>query len=723
MNHSATLILAVGLICACGQPANNMPSEQPRPPRAKKVPHQMVEHGHTRNDEYFWMRLSEEQRHTPTPDAHTREVVAHLEAENAYADELLGPVKELREALFEEMKARVKEDDLSVPYRENGFWYNHRFEKGKEYAVHMRGKAKPDGGSPEKLDDFINENSMAEGHDYFDLGDFEISPDNRLCAYSVDTVSRRLYTIRFRDLLTGVELPDVITNTSGGGAWADDRTFFYSRKDKTLRNFKIFRHVLGTDERLDVEVFHEKDDAFSCDVYRDRSNAFVMISTGSTLSTEEWYLPVGDPNGKFTVILPREEEHEYSVQHANGEFYIMTNWKATNFRYMKCPVKSTAKEAWVEVVPHREDVLLEDVDLFKDHMVSSERKDGLTRLRVRKLSTGAEHPISFNDPAYVAYTGVNPEFDSDKLRYGYTSLTTPNGVYEHNMDTAKDTLLKQQEVVGTFHASDYVSERVWAPARDGKRVPVSIVYRKGTRIDGPSPMLLYGYGSYGHSMDPNFSSARLSLLDRGFVFALAHIRGGEELGRAWYDDGKMEHKMNTFTDFIDCAEYLLKNKYADPGRLFCMGGSAGGLLMGAVVNMRPDLWNAVVAEVPFVDVVTTMLDDSIPLTTGEFDEWGDPKEKEAYERMLSYSPYDNVKDAAYPAMLVLTGFHDSQVQYWEPAKWVQRLREHQKATAPIILKTNMEAGHGGASGRFERLKEVALIYAFLIQRAGLGTTP
>lgn len=713
-------VLPLFTALACSAPDTPMPNQY-EPPKAEKIDHPITAHGHTRNDEYFWMRLSEEQRGAEQPDAHTQKVVTHLNKENAYSDSLLAPTAALREELFKEMRGRVKEEDLSVPYRENGYWYNHRFEHGKEYAVHMRAKALADGGLPGALDDFINENTMAEGHDYFDLGDFEISPNNRLCAYSVDTVSRRQYTIRFRDLSSGEELADVITNTSGGGAWADDKTFFYSRKDKTLRNFKIFRHTLGTPEAADVEVFHEKDAAFSCDVYRDRSDAFVMISTGSTLSTEEWYLPVGTPTGSFSVVLPREREHEYSVQHAKGMFYILTNWKARNFRFMVCPVSNTAKSAWSEVVPHRDDVLLEDVELFADHMVFSERKDGLTHLRVRKQSTGAEHHITFNDPAYVAYSGTNPEYESTKLRYGYTSLTTPNGVYEHDMDAGTNTLLKQQEVVGTFNAAEYVSERAWAPTRDGKeKVPISIVYRKGTKIDGTSPLLLYGYGSYGISMDPTFSSARLSLLDRGFVFALAHIRGGEELGREWYDDGKMEHKMNTFTDFIDCAEHLLKNKCADPKRLFCMGGSAGGLLVGAVANLRPDLWNGVVAEVPFVDVVTTMLDESIPLTTGEFDEWGDPKEKEAYDRMLSYSPYDNVKDAEYPAMLVLTGFHDSQVQYWEPAKWVQRLREHQKATDPIILKTNMEAGHGGASGRFERLKEVALIYAFLLERAGLA---
>ncbi len=701
----------------CIQP---MPSQSLQPPQADKVPHGITAHGHTRTDEYFWMRLSEDQREAKTPDAHTQQVIDHLNKENAYADALLAPVKQLREDIFLEMKARIKEEDLSVPYRENGYWYNHRFEQGKEYAVHMRARAMAEGSMPAVFEDILDENRMAEGHDYFDLGDFEISPDNTLCAYSVDTVSRRQYVVRFKDLRTGVDLEDEITRTSGGGAWADNRTFFYARKDKTLRSYKIFRHTLGTPESDDLEVYHEKDKSFSCDVYRDRSDAFVVITTDSTMSTEEWILPANEPNGTFKVFLTREAEHEYSIQHANGEFYILTNWNAKNFRLMKCPATNSARSAWTEVVPHREDVLLEDVDLFRDHLVFSERMEGLTHLRVRKLSTGEEHPILFHDPAYVAYSGTNPEYDSDKLRYGYTSLTTPNGVYEHDLNTRKNVLLKQQEVLGSFNAEDYVSERQWATARDGQRVPLSIVYRKSTRMNGSAPLVLYGYGSYGISMEPTFSSSRLSLLDRGFVFVLAHIRGGEELGREWYEQGRMEHKMNTFTDFIDCAEFLLKNGYAEPKRLYCMGGSAGGLLVGAVANMRPDLWSAVVAEVPFVDVVTTMLDDTIPLTTGEFDEWGDPAEKDAYERMLRYSPYDNVHDASYPPMLVITGLHDSQVQYWEPAKWVQRLREHQQGPGRIILKTNMEAGHGGASGRFERLKEVALIYAFLLQQAGLA---
>lgn len=724
MKHTAAslalfTVLAAG--CTNGDPSMN-DTDRPTPPVAARKPQTLTAHGHERNDEYYWMRLTEEQRNAAEPDAHTREVIAHLNAENAYSDAMLAPVERLREDLFKEMKARIKETDLSVPYREHGYWYHYRFEEGKEYAVHVRRKDLPDA----KDEDFLNENLLAEGHSFFDLGDFEISPSNQLVGYSVDRVGRRQYEIRFRDLATGKDLPDVITNTGGGCAFADDRTVFYPRKDKTLRSYRIYRHVLGTDPATDVVVYEEKDPAYSCDVYRSQSDQFVIITTESTLSSEHRYLPVAHPLEEFRLFLQREEEHEHTVMHvkahngAPGKWYIVTNWEAQNFRLMECAESDTQdKRKWKEVLPHRAEVLLEDVDAFRDHLVFSERKEGLTHLRIRRLSDGHEHEIRFNDPAYVAYTGTNPEWDTDKLRYGYTSLTTPSSVYEHDLNAATDVLLKQQEVLGTFNAADYASERVWVPARDGVKVPVSLVYRKGTKRDASAPLLLYGYGSYGHSIDPTFSSGRLSLLDRGFVFAIAHIRGGEEMGREWYESGKMEHKLNTFTDFIDCADHLVKERYADPARVFCMGGSAGGLLVGAVVNMRPELWKAAVAEVPFVDVVTTMLDDSIPLTTGEFDEWGDPKEKEAYDRMLSYSPYDNVKDASYPAMLVTTGFHDSQVQYWEPAKWVARLRDHQQGDAPILLHTNMEAGHGGASGRFERLKEVALIYAFLMEQAGL----
>jgi oligopeptidase B len=702
----------------------------PTPPAAPQEEHAITAHGHTRLDPYFWMRLTEAQREAEEPDAHTRRVIDHLKAENAYADALLAPVKELRERLFLEMKGRIKETDMSVPYRENGYWYSFRYEAGHEYPVHMRTPVLPgeqDIPPQERFTDILDENKLAEGHDYFDLGDYEISPGNGIVAYSVDTVSRRQYEIRFRDLATGQDMPDVITRTNGGGAWADDRTFFYSRKDRTLRSHKIFRHVLGTDPGDDVEVFHERDTAFSCDVYRSRSDAFVIITTDSTLSSEHWLLPVNDPLGGFKVFLPREAKHEHSILHVPASdhgpagFYIHTNWEAQNFRLLFCDEADHADKArWREVVPHREDVLLEEIDLFRHHLVLAERREGLVHLRIRRLGSGEEHEIRFHDPVYVAYAGTNPEWDTDRFRYGYTSLTTPSTVYEHDLNTGADRLLKQQEVVGGFDAERYVSERVWVTARDGSRVPVSVVHHRDTKLDGLAPLLLYGYGSYGINVEPTFSIARLSLLDRGFVFAIAHIRGGEDLGRAWYEQGRMEHKLNTFTDFIDCAEHLVKERFCDPGRVFCMGGSAGGLLVGAVANMRPDLWKGIVAEVPFVDVVSTMLDDSIPLTTGEFDEWGDPKEKAAYERMLSYSPYDNVHDARYPAMLVLTGFHDSQVQYWEPAKWVQRLREHQRGEAPILLFTNLEAGHGGASGRFERLKEVALIYAFLLEQAGIA---
>jgi oligopeptidase B len=697
-------------------------SERPIPPLAVKRPHGITAHGNERNDEYFWMRLSEAQRKAAEPDEMTREVMAHLNAENAYTDMVLEPVKQLREDLFLEMKARIKETDMSVPYRENGYWYHYRFEEGKEYAVHVRRKDEP--GAPEV--DILNENILAAGSAYFDLGDYEVSPGNGLVGYSTDHVGRRQYEIRFRDLATGQDLPDVITNTAGGCAWADERTVFYTRKDEMLRSYKIFRHILGTDQETDEVVYHEKDDAFNCDVYRSRSEHFIMITTESTLSSEHWYLPVNEPTGRFKVFLPREEEHEHSVFHVPGKgtagkWYILTNWEAENFRLLECEEQETGdKRRWREVLPHREDVLLEDLDTFRDHLVFSERIDGLTHLRVRRLSDGVEHDIKFHDPAYVCYTGTNPEWDTDKLRFGYTSLTTPNSVFEHDLNTQEQRLLKQHEVLGGFDPLSYLSERIWVPARDGEKVPVSIVYHKDTPRNGTAPLLLYGYGSYGHSIDPMFSSSRVSLLDRGFIFAIAHIRGGEDLGRHWYDNGRMENKMNTFTDFIDCADHLDREKYADPQRIFCLGGSAGGLLVGAVLNLRPDRWKAAVAEVPFVDVVTTMLDESIPLTTGEFDEWGDPKEKEAYDRMLSYSPYDNIRDASYPALLVTTGFHDSQVQYWEPAKWVQRLREHQQGDGPILLHTNMEAGHGGASGRFEQLKEVALIYAFLLEQAGVA---
>lgn len=704
----------------------------PTPPHAVGKPQRTVLHGVERVDEFAWMRLSEEQRRATTPDEQTRRVTAFLEQENARTEQTLAPVAGLRGTLFAEMKARIKESEVSVPYRENGYWYRYRFDEGAEYPVHMRAPVLPDREEvPEAFAEFLNEHTMAAGHDYFDLADFEIAPGNRIMAYSIDTVGRRLYEIRFRDLATGKDLPDVIGHASDGGAFADDSTFFYARKDRSLRNARIFRHILGTSPEADVEVFHEKNRAFSCEVYRSRSDRFVVISSESTLSSEHRLLRTDDPLGEFQVAFPRERKHELSIMHVPGEgdkgepgkFYILTNWKARNFRLMECPEDHPEKEAWTEVVPHRKDVLLEDVEVFRDHLVLTGRTNGLVHLRVRQLSTGKEHEIGFHDPAYVAYGGTNPEWDSTRFRYGYTSLTTPSSIFEHNLLTGENRLLKQQEVLGGFDAARYESERIWATAKDGTRIPISLVHRKDLPMDGRAPLLLYGYGAYGINVEPAFSSARISLLDRGFVFAMAHVRGGEELGRAWYEEGRMEHKMNTFTDFIACGEQLVADGHADPRRLYCMGGSAGGLLVGAVMNMRPDLWDAVVAEVPFVDVVNSMLDPDLPLTTGEYDEWGDPGEADAFQRMLGYSPYDNVHDADYPALLATTGFHDSQVQYWEPAKWVARLRAHQKGARPILLWTNMEAGHGGATGRFERLVEVARVYAFLLDRAAHKQPP
>ncbi|MCI1751877.1 MAG: S9 family peptidase [Flavobacteriales bacterium] len=697
------------------------------PPTAEKEHSHTEHHGHKRTDEYGWMLLSEAQRAAARSDAPTERVKAHLQRENAYTDSILKPLAKLRAKLFAEMRARVKEDDVSVPYRENGFWYAYRFQKGGEYPVHMRAKVVNDPERvPKKFTDFLDEDAMAKGHDYFDLGDFEIAPGNRIMAYSVDTVGRRLYTTRFRDLQTGKDLPDIIADAAEGGAFADDKTFFYVRKDRSLRNARVYRHLLGQPASEDVEVFHEKNRAFSCDVFRSRSDKFLIISTESTLSSEHLLLPVNKPKGEFKALFPRARKHEFSVMHVAatpgkpGKFYIHTNWKARNFRLMVCGERNTAKDAWKEVVPHREDVLLEDVDVFRDHLVLTERKLGLVQMRVRTLSTGKERMIDFNDAAYVAFSGVNPEWGTGLFRYGYTSLTTPTSIFEQNLKTGVTKMLKQQEVQGSFTPAKYVSERVWATAKDGTQVPISIVRRRDTPLNGKSPMLLYGYGAYGINVEPVFSSARLSLLDRGFVYAMAHVRGGEELGRHWYEEGRMEHKTNTFTDFIACAEHLIADGHADPTHLACMGGSAGGLLVGAVANMRPDLWNAVVAEVPFVDIIGTMMDASLPLTTGEYDEWGDPRESVAYHRMLAYSPYENVHDANYPAVLAITGFHDSQVQFWEPAKWVARLREHQRGENPVMLWANMGAGHGGATGRFEPLKEVAMIYAFLLERAGLA---
>ncbi len=680
--------------------------EKPVPPVAEKKPKELTIHGDTRVDDYFWLR----ERENP-------EVIAYLEAENAYTDAMLEHTKPLQEKLYEEIVGRIKQTDESVPYFWNGYHYYTRFEEGKEYPIYCRKKDSMQADEEIMLD----VNKMAEGYDYYQVVGLEVSPDNTWLAFGVDTVSRRKYTIYFKNLKTGEILDENIPLTTGGSAWANDnKTIFYSVKDpQTLRTYKIFRHTVGTNPEHDQMVWHEADETFSTGVYKTKSQDYIMIGSWSTLSTEYRFLDASDPNGDFRIVQPRERDHEYSVDHYGDHFYIVTNWKAKNFRLMKTPVERTRKRNWIEVIPHRQDVLLEDIEIFKNHLVLEERKDGLTHLRIRRWDGSKDHYLDFGEAAYTAYISTNPEFDTPVLRYGYTSLTTPNSTYDYNMDTGEKTLLKQQEVVGDFSPENYRAERLYARAEDGTRIPISLVYRTNLDRSKPAPLLLYGYGSYGYSMNPTFNSARLSLLDRGFIFAIAHVRGGQELGRQWYEDGKLLKKKNTFTDFIACAEYLLSEGYTTTGQLFAMGGSAGGLLMGAVINMRPDLWKGVIAAVPWVDVVTTMLDDTIPLTTSEYDEWGNPNDKTYYEYMLSYSPYDNVEAKAYPAMLVLTGLHDSQVQYWEPAKWVAKLRALKTDDNPLLLKCDMSTGHSGASGRFKRYKETALEYAFILDLAGI----
>ncbi len=673
-------------------------------PIATKIPKELSMHGDIRVDNYYWLN-----------DRENPEVIAYLNAENDYKDQMLAHTKDFQEKLFQEMKGRIKEEDQSVPYKENGYWYLTRYEQGQEYPIYSRKK-----GTLEAAEEImLNVNELAKPYDYYNVAGLSVSPDNKIIAYGEDTLSRRIYTIRFKNLETGAMLPDQIPGVQGDIAWANDnKTIFYTLKDpQTLRGYKVMRHRLGTPVAKDVEIFTETDDTFYSFVYKTKSKKYIVIGSNQTLSNEYRVLEADKPDGQFRIIQPRERDLEYSIDHFGDKFYIRTNLNAKNFRLVETPETATTKDNWKEIIPNRSDVLLEDMDLFKDYLVLSERKNGIRQIRIRPWN-GPEHYIKFPEDAYVAYTSTNPEFDTEVLRLSYQSMTTPSSTFDYNMRTKEFQLLKQQDVLGGFDANNYQSERVYVSARDGAKVPVSIVYRKGIKKDGKAPLLLYGYGSYGNSMEPYFSSSRLSLLDRGFIYAIAHIRGGEEMGRQWYEDGKLLKKKNTFTDFIDCAEWLLENKYTSQDRLFAMGGSAGGLLMGAVVNMRPDLWKGIIAAVPFVDVVTTMLDESIPLTTFEFDEWGNPKNKEYYDYMKSYSPYDNVEAKDYPAMLITTGLHDSQVQYWEPAKWVAKLREMKTDKNPLLMHTNMEAGHGGASGRFRALKETAMQYAFLLDLAG-----
>ncbi len=680
-----------------------------KPPVAKVVPTVLKEHGNKRVDNYFWMNQREDQ-----------DVVDYLNAENDYYQKMTAHTQELQADLFTEMKSRIKEDDASVPYFYNEYWYISRYETGKDYPIYTRKKGSMD--APEEI--LFDCNVMAEGQSYFQLSGINVSPDNKFAAFAIDNVSRRIYTVQIKNLETGEILSDKIEGITGGTAWANDnKTLFYTAKDaNTLRSDKIYKHKLGTSQKEDVMVFHEKDDTFNTFVYTEISKNYLIIGSSSTLTSEYQILDANTPDGNFKVFQPRTRGLEYSIDYYDGKFYIVTNKdNATNFKLMTTSVGATTKENWKEIIAHRDDVLLEGIDLFKNFLVVSERdnKKGLNLIRIKPWK-GEEYYLPFESNTYTAYTTTNVDFNTDKLRYGYQSMKTPASIIEFDMQTKDKKILKEQEVLGgKFNKENYLEERVWAKATDGTLVPISMVYKKGIKKDGSNPLLLYAYGSYGASMDPYFSSTRLSLLDRGFVYAIAHIRGGEELGRPWYEDGKLLKKKNTFTDFIDCSKYLIAEKYTSSKHLYAMGGSAGGLLMGVIVNMAPELYNGVVAQVPFVDVVSTMMDDTIPLTTGEYDEWGNPNDKEYYDYILSYSPYDNVKAQAYPNMYVSTGFHDSQVQYWEPAKWVAKLRALKTDDNVLYLDTNMDAGHGGASGRFEALKEVAKEYAFLLDLEGI----
>ena len=709
ITYALIAILFFSISCKTDQ--KNAEETVAKGPIAKKIPEALTIHNDTRIDNYFWMRLSDEQKNADMADAQTQDVLDYLNAENDYLEKTMSHTEKLQKTIYDEIVGRIKKDDQSVPVKDNGYSYYSRFEEGGDYRLYCRKKIGSD-----KEEIMLNGPQMAEGYAYFGFGSRSVSPDNKLLSYGIDTISRRRYTIYFKNLESGELLADKLENTTGGTTWANDnKTVFYTTKDPvTLRSNKIYKHVLGTSQSEDVLVYEEKDETFSCGVYKSKSKKYLLIWNYQTLSSEFHYLDANNPNGSWKVIQPREKNLEYDVSHYGDHFYIRTNLDAKNFRLVKTPVKATTKDNWVDVIPHSEERFLEGVDLFKEHLVVSERINGLIALRVKPWK-GEEHNIQFNDPAYVAYTTSNLDFDTNILRYEYTSLTTPSSVFEYNMDTKEQVLLKQEEVLDPeFSASNYVSERIHATATDGTKIPISLVYKKGVERTLNTPLLLYSYGSYGSSSDPYFSSSRLSLLDRGFVYAIAHIRGGQEMGRYWYEDGKLLKKKNTFTDFINAGEFLVQEGYTSADHLYALGGSAGGLLMGAITNMKPDLWNGVVAAVPFVDVVTTMLDETIPLTTFEFDEWGNPKIEEYYHYMKSYSPYDNVEAKDYPNILITTGYWDSQVQYWEPAKWIAKLRELKTDDNLLLMDCNMDVGHGGASGRFERYKREALIYSFML---------
>ncbi|ANQ50188.1 S9 family peptidase [Flammeovirga sp. MY04] len=670
------------------------------PPIARREPKVLEKHGDKRTDPYYWMR-----------DRENQEVIDYLNAENKYIDDVMSEHKQFEEDLFQELKGRIQEKDESVPYKARDYFYYVRYIEGGEYPLYCRKK-----GSLEAEEEvMLNANDHAKDQGYYKIGGMTVGEDQNLLAYSEDVVGRRIYTVRFKNIDTNEILEDVLEETTGDAVWAaDGKTLFYTTQDKeTLRPDKVWRHTLGTPQSDDVVVYEENDDTFWIGVRRTKSREYLAIESGSTLTTETRILKADNPTGEFKAFLPRERKHEYSISHFNGAFYVVTNWEAKNFRLMKVAenVDTTNKENWEEVIAHRNDTMIEGLDIFKNFYVVEERRDGLVHIRIIKWEDGSEHYLDFGEETYSAWTSANPDFNTDILRYGYNSLTTPYSEYDYNMIDRSKVLLKQQKVVGKFDPNDYEAKRLYATAKDGVKVPISVVYKKGFKLNGEHPLYMTGYGSYGISYDVAFSPSRISLMERGYAYAIAHIRGGEDLGRAWYEDGKLLKKKNTFDDFIACSEYLIDQKYTSADKFVVNGGSAGGLLMGAVVNARPDLYKLVIADVPFVDVVTTMLDESIPLTTGEYDEWGNPNDKEYYDYMLSYSPYDQVEKKSYPHLLITSGLHDSQVQYWEPTKWAAKLRIENTSDNYIFLKTNMDAGHSGASGRFQRFKEVAFEYA------------
>ena len=682
---------------------NSTMNPELHPPVAKIIPHSLEIHGHPRVDNYYWLN-----------DRENPEVIDYLNKENEYYNAVTADTKDFQKELFEEMKARIKEDDQSVPYLYNGYYYITRFEIGQNYPIYSRKKETLS--APEEI--LFDGNEFAKGKPFFQLGGLSISPDNTMALFSFDCVGRRIYTIQIKNLLTNDILSDTIENVTGSAVWANDNhTIFYSSQDSvTLRSDKIFKHKLGTKQEEDVLIYFEKDETFNVEIAKSKSKKYLAIESGSTLTTEYQILDANTPDGKFKMFQKRVRGLEYTINHYNDSFYILTNKDdAENFKLMKTLETDTAKENWMEVIPHREDVLIEDIEIFKDFLVVEERANGLNTIKIIPWSGEEAYYLPFDSETYTASTSSNVDFDTDILRYSYQSLATPSSVIDFNMKTKEKFIQKEQQVLGgKFDKNNYKEERVWATAQDGVKVPISLVYKKDLVINGENPLLQYAYGSYGYSIDASFSSTRLSLLDRGYIFAITHIRGGEDLGRHWYENGKLLKKKNTFTDFIDCSKFLIAEKYTSAPHLYAEGGSAGGLLMGAIVNMAPELYHGIIAQVAFVDVVTTMLDETIPLTTGEYDEWGNPNQKKYYKYMLSYSPYDNVKAQEYPNMYISTGLHDSQVQYWEPAKWVAKLRATKTDNNILVLDTNMEAGHGGASGRFEALKELAKEFSFLL---------